>query len=141
MLTAVVVALGLIIVGTSWRDFARCLLRPVKPGHQLDVPNIHRNWSGLRTMIGGRRHHLQRAIRSRGLEQTVTGARARDSYIRLDALQGMLILQNRWLDGRELAFPPGGYWLSGQDISATNLTGNNTSRLAILQDFPHYRNE
>ena len=49
----------------------------------------------------------------------------------------MLICKS-WLDGRELAFPPGGYWLSGQDISATNL-GNNIFTVSNIAGFPTFR--
>ena len=49
----------------------------------------------------------------------------------------MLICKS-WLDGKELAFPPVGTGLSGQDISATNL-GNNIFTVSNIAGFPTFR--
>ncbi len=135
MLTAVIGSIGFIITAPAGEISP---LSPQTPSSLASIwtsPTLTGDWS-LRTRLAddGITFNVQYAAE---VWSNVTGGESTGTvYTGLMTLQGNVDLQ-KLVGWQGASVSTRWYWLSGQDISATNLA-TTSSRLAILQDFPHF---
>jgi porin len=137
MLTAVVGSIGFIIAAPAGE------ISPLSPQTRSSLasiwtsPTFTGDWSGLRTRLAdeGITFNVQYAAE---VWSNVTGGESTGTvYTGLMTLQGNVDLQ-KLLGWQGASVSTRWYWLSGQDISATNL-GNNIFTVSNIAGFPTFR--
>jgi porin len=137
MLTAVVGSIGFIIAAPAGE------ISPLSPQTRSSLasiwtsPTFTADWSGLRTRLAddGITFNVQYAAE---VWSNVTGGESPGTvYTGLMSLQGNVDLQ-KLVGWQGASVSTRWYWLSGQDISATNL-GNNIFTVSNISGFPTFR--
>jgi porin len=137
MLTAVVGSIGFIIAAPAGE------ILPLSPQTRSSLasiwtsPTLTGDWSGLRTRLAddGITFNVQYAAE---VWSNVTGGESTGTvYTGSMSLQGNVDLQ-KLVGWQGASFSSRWYWLSGQDISATNL-GNNIFTVSNIAGFPTFR--
>jgi len=137
ILTAVVASVGFIIAAPAGE------ISPLSPQTRSSLasiwtsPTLTGDWSGFRTRLAdeGITFNVQYAAE---VWSNVTGGESTGTvYTGLMSLQGNVDLQ-KLVGWQGASVSTHWYWLSGQDISATNL-GNNIFTVSNIAGFPTFR--
>ena len=135
MLTAVIGNIGFIIAAPTGEISPLSAQTRSNLASIWTAPTLTGDWSGLRTRSAddGITFNAQYAAE---VWSNVTGGESTGTvYTGLMSLHGNVDLQ-KLVGWQGASVSTRWYWLSGQDISATNWAITSL-RLAILQDFPH----
>ena len=137
MLTAVVGSIGFIIAAPAGE------ISPLSPQTRSSLasiwtsPTFTGDWSGLPTRLADEGITFNVQYAAEGWSNVTGGESTGTVYTGLMSLQGNVDLQ-KLVGWQGASVSTRWYWLSGQDISATNL-GNNIFTISNIAGFPTFR--
>jgi porin len=137
MLAAVVGSIGFIIAAPAGE------ISPLSPQTRSSLasiwtaPTFTEDWSGLRTRLADEGITFNMQYAAEVWSNVTGGERTGTVYTGLMSLQGNVDLQ-KLVGWQGANVSTRWYWLSGQDISATNL-GNNIFTVSNMAGFPTFR--
>ena len=137
MLTAVVGSIGFIIAAPAGE------ISPLSPQTRSSLasiwtsPTFTGDWSGLPTRLADEGITFNVQYAAEGWSNVTGGESTGTVYTGLMTLQGNVDLQ-KLVGWQGASLSTRWYWLSGQDISATNL-GNNIFTISNIAGFPTFR--